>query len=215
MVVHPTTMVPTPKPVALAGRVRFVGAPLTRGQLVALALLASLGPAVAGCDRNGPLDTVIDTATDAGVWRDDATKILAALPHAVSSFKPSESAEPFVTSYRTGPVFGASATYADGPRQLVLRIESGNIRERAATLAKGHTNPGEAFVTREARVHGQPATVHWDSVGKTADIVVVLQRRFLVELRLVPAQGDDEVQRLAEAMDVAPLEALTLDGVKP
>jgi hypothetical protein len=180
-----------------------------------LALSVALAPAlVCACDSDGPLDSVIDTTANPSVWHDDAAKILDVLPKVVTSFKPSDAATPFNTSYRTGPVFGASCTYADGPRQLVVRVESGNIRERFATLAKGHANAGESFVTREATVHGQKATVHWNGLGLTADVVYVLQRRFIVELRLVPARSDDDVVQLAEAMDVAPLTALVLAGMK-
>jgi hypothetical protein len=179
---------------------------------VLFAALVSI--ALAACDRDGPLDTVADLNTDAAVWHDDAAKVLAALPKVLASFKPVEGAAPFSTSYRTGPVFGASCTYGDGSRQLVVRVESGNIRDRFDTLAKGHANTGEAFVTHEATVRGQKAIVHWNGLGQTADLVYVLQRRFIVELRVVPSRGDDEVVQLAEAMDVAPLMALALDGVK-
>ncbi len=170
--------------------------------------------ALSACDSDGPLDSVIDTRADPAVWHDDAAKVLDVLPKVVTSFKPSEAAAEFNTSYRTGPVFGASCTYADGPRQLVVRVESGNIRERFATLARGHANTGESFVTHDATVHGQKATVHWNGPGQTADVVYVLQRRFIVELRLVPARSDDEVVQLADAMDVAPLTALVLAGLK-
>lgn len=190
--------------------------PMLRPALPAFAFAPALAAALglAGCDHDSPLDTVVDSAQDAAVWHDDAMKILAALPRVVASFKPSEAAAPFTTSYRTGPVFGASATYAaDGGRQLVIRVESGNIRDRAATLAKGHANPGEAFASSEVTVHGQKAALHWNSLGRTADVVYVLQRRFVVELRVVPAQSDDEVVQLAEAMDVGPLQGLVLEGV--
>jgi hypothetical protein len=176
--------------------------------------LLALLVALAACDHGGPLDTVADTTLDAAVWHEDASKILAVLPKVVAAFKPSEAAAPFNTSYRTGPVFGASCTYADGSRQLVVRVESGNIRERFAALAKGHANPGEAFVTKEATVHGQKAAVHWNGPGRTADVVYVLQRRFIVELRVVPAVSDEEVVQLAEDMDITPLTGLVLDGVK-
>ncbi len=182
-----------------------------RRHLLIVALVPWLAP---GCDRDGPLDTVADLNTDAAVWREDAARILGALPKVVASYKPVEAAAPFSTSYHSGPVFGASCTYGDGSRQLVLRVESGNIRERFETLAKGHANAGEAFVTHEATVHGQKAVVHWNGPGQTADLVYVLQRRLIVELRVVPARGDDEVVQLAEAMDVASLMALALDGVK-
>jgi hypothetical protein len=187
---------------------------LQREMLLALSVAVTPALFACACDGDGPLDSVIDTAADPAVWHDDAAKILDVLPKGVTSFKPSEAAAPFNTSYRTGPVFGASCTYADGPRQLVVRVESGNIRERFATLAKGHANAGESFVTREVTVHGQKAMVHWNGLGRTADVVYVLQRRFIVELRLVPARSDDDVVQLAEAMDVAPLTALVLAGMK-
>jgi hypothetical protein len=194
-------------------RLRMLAMLLREMRPVVLALAAALAT-LGGCDRDGPLDTVADSTLDAAVWHDDAMKMLAVLPRVVTSFKPTEGAAPFNTSYRSGPVFGASCTYADGPRQLVVRFEGGNIRERFATLAQGHANAGEAFVTRDATVKGEKATVHWNGPGQTADVVYVLQRRFLVELRLVPARSDDEVVQLAEAMDVAPLGALALVGVK-
>ncbi len=191
--------------------------PLTmscREPILALSAALILSLALPACDRDGPLDTVADTQADPALWHEDAARILAALPKVITSFQPSEAAAPFNTSYRTGPVFGASCTYAEGSRQLVVRVESGNIRERFATLARGHANAGESFVTREATVRGQKAVVHWNGPGRTADVVYVLQRRFIVELRLVPARSDDEVVQLAEAMDVTPLTAVVLAGVK-
>jgi hypothetical protein len=185
---------------------------LRREMLLALSVVPVT--LLVACDTEGPLDTVADTSADAALWHDDATKMVAALPGVVASFKPSEAAAPFNTSYRTGPVFGASCTYAEGSRQLVVRVESGNIRERFATLARGHANAGESFVTRDATVHGHKAIVHWNAPGQTADLVYVLQRRFIVELRLVPARTDDEIVGLAEAMDVNPLTTLVLAGVK-
>jgi len=167
-----------------------------------------------GCDDDGAIDSVTDMSLDPGVWKGDSLKVSGALPQAVGTFKPNEAVNTYASSYRTGPVFGAGCTYADGPRQLVVRVEGGNIRERAATLAKGHANPGESFVTRKVTVHGHPATLHWNGVGKTGDVVFVLKRRLVVQLQLVPASSDDEVVRLADAMDVAPLEALVLDGIK-
>lgn len=188
--------------------------PSSRSAAVTATVAAVALAALSACDGDGPLDSVIDTGADPAVWHEDAAKVLGALPKVVTSFKPSEAAAPFNTSYRAGPVFGASCTYADGPRQLVVRVESGNIRDRFATLARGHANAGESFVTHEATVHGQKATVHWNGPGQTADVVYVLQRRFIVELRLVPTRSDDEVVQLAEAMDVAPLTALVLAGLK-
>jgi hypothetical protein len=185
-----------------------------REPILALSAALILSLALPACDRDGPLDTVADTQADPALWHEDAARILAALPKVITSFQPSEAAAPFNTSYRTGPVFGASCTYAEGSRQLVVRVESGNIRERFATLARGHANAGESFVTREATVRGQKAVVHWNGPGRTADVVYVLQRRFIVELRLVPARSDDEVVQLAEAMDVTPLTAVVLAGVK-
>jgi hypothetical protein len=165
------------------------------------------------CDSDGAIDTISDASVDPAVWRADGQKISSALPRVVASFKPSEGADAFATSYRTGPVFGGSCTYADGARQLVVRVESGNIRARAATLAKGHANPGESFVTHDATVHGGRATVHWNGIGKTAEVVFLLQRRLLVQMVLVPAKGEEEIVQLAESMDVAPLQALAFDGV--
>jgi hypothetical protein len=166
------------------------------------------------CDGTGPIDAVTDLALDAGVWRDDADKVAGVLPQVVTSFKASDAPAPFHTSYRTGPVFGASRTYHDGARELIVRVEAGNIRERAASLARGHANPGTTFVTREASVHGEPAAVHWDAVGKTAEVVFVLRRRYVVQLHVVLARGDDEAVQLAEAMDVGPIQSLDLPGLR-
>jgi hypothetical protein len=179
--------------------------------VVLLALLAI--PLVAACTGDAPLDTIADTSLNPSVWRADGEKVRAVLPVAVGTFKPSEGADAFSTSYGTGPVFGAACTYADGPRQLVLHVESGNIRERAAKAERGHANQGESFVTRDVVVHGKRAVLHWNAVGRTADVVFVVQRRMLLQIRLVPAQTDDEVVKLADAMDLAPFEGLVFDGV--
>jgi hypothetical protein len=165
--------------------------------------------ALPACDLDGPRDTIADVTVDAGVWLADAQKISAALPARVGSFVPSEGADPFFTSYSTGPVFGSSCTYADGGRQLVVRVESGNIKARgAAALDAG---PGSGAHVRS--VHGRPAVVHWNETGRTGEVAFLVARRYLVQVRVVPATSEGEVIRLAEAVDPAPLEALVLDGV--
>jgi hypothetical protein len=62
-------------------------------------------------------------------------------------------------------------------------------------------------------VHGKRAVLHWNALGKTGDVVFVVQRRILLQLRLVPALTDDEVVKLADALDLAPFEGLVFDGV--
>ncbi|HEX8789919.1 MAG TPA: hypothetical protein VF765_03135 [Polyangiaceae bacterium] len=175
-------------------------------------LLFALLAAPAACTGDGPLDTVSDTAIDPGVWRGDGQKIANALPHALGDFKAPKDPAPFWTSYGSGPVFGADATYAQGSREVVVHVESGNIRQRAATAEKGHANPGESFTTSEVTVQGKRATLHWNGIGKTGDVVFVVDRRFLVQMRLMPSNTSDEIVHLAEALDVAPLRALVLEG---
>ena len=155
------------------------------------------------------LDTIATDGVDAGVWLADARKISTALPPRVGSFVPSEGADPFFTSYSTGPVFGSSCTYADGGRQVVVRVESGNIRARAgAALDAG---PGSGAQIRT--VHGKPALSRWSDSSRTGEVTFVVARRYLVQVRVVPATSEGEVLRIAEAVDTAPLEALVLDGV--
>jgi hypothetical protein len=166
----------------------------------AVLLFASLG-ALAACTGDGPLDTVSDTALDPSVWHADGQKIAAALPRAVGDFKAPKDSVPFWTSYGSGPVFG-------------VHVESGNIRQRAATAEHGHANPGEAFTTTEVAVQGKRATLHWNGIGKTGDVVFVVDRRFLVQMRLMPAKSSDEVVQLADAFDVAPMRALVLEGTQ-
>lgn len=160
------------------------------------------------------MDAVVDLGTDPAVWHADADKVASVLPQAVTSFKPSDPPDPFNTSYRTGPVFGASRTYHDGPRELVIRVEAGNVRARAAELARGHAAPGTTFTSRQATVHGETAAVHWDAGGKVAEVVFVLRRRYVVFAHLTLARGDDEAVQLAEAMDVGPIESLELPGLR-
>lgn len=177
----------------------------------ALVLLAILVPAAA-CTGDGPLDTVSDTTLDPSVWRGDGQKIASALPHAVGDFKAAKDPAAFWTSYGSGPVFGADATYAQGSREVVVHVESGNIRQRAATAEHGHANPGESFTTSEVTVQGRRATLHWNGIGKTGDVVFVVDRRFLVQMRLMPSNASDEIVRLAGSFDVAGLRALSLEG---
>jgi hypothetical protein len=177
----------------------------------AVLLIASLG-ALAACTGDGPLDTVSNTGLDPSVWRGDGQKIAAALPRVVGDFKAPKDADPFWTSYGSGPVFGADATYDEGSRELVVHVESGNIRQRAASAQHGHANPGESFTTSDVTVQGKPATLHWNGVGKTGDIVFVVDRRFLVQMRLMPSKSSDEMVQLADAFDAAPMRALELEG---
>jgi hypothetical protein len=44
-------------------------------------------------------------------------------------------------------------------------------------------------------------------------VTFLVARRYLVEVRVVPAANESEAVSLAEAIDLAPLEGLTLDGV--
>jgi hypothetical protein len=182
---------------------------VARGVLVAVALLSD------ACDSDTPLDTVADTSLDAAVWRADSQKIAATLPARVASFAPSEGADPFYTSYSAGPVFGASCAYADGDRQLIVRIESGNIRSRATAALdlRGEAGTDGRFVSREVKVHGHPALQRWSAGGRVGEVTFVVARRYLVEVRLVPAANDSEALSLAESMSMASLASLTLDGV--
>jgi hypothetical protein len=177
----------------------------------AVVLFALLG-VLAACTGDGPLDTVSNTSLDSSVWRGDGQKIAAALPRAVGDFKAPKDPIPFWTSYGSGPVFGADATYAEGSREMVVHVESGNIRQRAATAEHGHANPGESFTTSEVTVHEKRAVLHWNGTGKTGDVVFVVDRRFLVQMRLMPSTSSSEIVSLAEAFDVAPLRALVLEG---
>jgi hypothetical protein len=165
--------------------------------------------ALTACDRNGPVDSVEDTAADARVWLDDARKISATLPARIGAFDVSDAAAPFFTSYSTGPVFGSSCTYAHDGRQLVVRIESGNIRSRAASAFDAGTGGG----ARAGTVHGYPALIRWGDISRVGEVTLLVARRYLVDVRLVPANGDAEVIRLAESLDTGALEALVLEGV--
>jgi hypothetical protein len=165
------------------------------------------------CDRDGALDTVVDSGLPPAVWHADAERVVSALPKRVGSFAPIEGAEPFSTSYATGPVFGAGCTYADGPRQLTLRIETGNVKARAAAAFEGRA--GAKPAPHEVTVHGRPAAARWDAIARAAEVTFLVARRYLVQVRLVPAASEAEVLAMAEAFDVAPLEALVLDGVTP
>jgi hypothetical protein len=179
---------------------------------VALAVLA-----LGACDRDGPVDSIADTTLDAGVWRGDGERIAGALPKRVGAFVPVEGADPFFTSYATGPVFGASCTYASPSQQLVVRIESGNIRARATTVLDAHaaTKSDAKVVGHEATVHGRRAAVRWNEGSHAAEIGFVVARRYLVQVRLVPAGSEAEVLAVAEGLDLAPLQSLELQGVTP
>jgi len=194
-----------------AKRTRLNARHATAGTVRAVVLFAFFG-ALAACTGDGPLDTVSDTTLASSVWRADGEKIAAALPRAVGDFKASKDPDPFSTSYGSGPVFGADVTYAQGSREVVAHVESGNIRQRVATAEHGHANPGESFTTSEVTVHGKRATLHWNGIGKTGDVVFVVDRRFLVQMRLMPSKSADEIVSLAEAFDVSALPALALEG---
>jgi hypothetical protein len=180
---------------------------------VPLALLALL----AACGRPGALDTVADTSADPTVWRGDAQKIASVLPTKIGAFAPSEAADPFWTSYRTGPVFGASCVYAEAGRQLTVRVETGNIAARAATALDPKPGPDDrptGSEVREVTVKGAPGVSRWDERGRTGEVTFVVARRYLVQLRLVPGATAGETMALAEGIDVGPLAALALDGVR-
>jgi hypothetical protein len=161
-----------------------------------------------GCNRDAAVDAVVDTTTDRRVWLEDARKISAALPKRIGDFAPSDGADPFTTTFGTGPVFGSSCTYEHDRRQLVVRVESGNIRARAAAALDAGGGG------RVQTVHGQPAVVRWGDVTRVAEVTFVVARRYLVEVRLVPADGDAEAVRLAEALDTRPFESLVLEGTR-
>lgn len=178
----------------------------------AVVLLAVLGATTAACTGDGPIDTVSDTRLDPSVWRADAQKIVAALPRAVGDYKVSKDPDPFWTSYGSGPVFGADATYARGSTEMTVHVETGNIRQRVGEAEHGRANPGESFATSQVTVHGKRAVLHWNSIGRTGDVVFVVDRRFMVQMRLMPSKSANDVVGLAEAFDVAPLQSLSLEG---
>ena len=176
-------------------------------------LLGLLGlAALPSCDRDSAVDSVTDVTVDAGVWLADARIISAALPRRLGSFVPAEGADPFFTNYSTGPVFGTSCTYASGERQLVIRIESGNIRRRAAAALDAGA---EGIRAHPATVHGVPATARWSETGRMGEVSFVYARRYLVQMRLVPANDAHEIVALADSLDLGPLESLTLEGLSP
>jgi len=176
-------------------------------------LLFALALGVSGCGRERALDTVADTSTDPGVWRADAQKIAGALPARIGAFTPSEAVNPFWTSYRTGPVFGASCVYASAGRQLMVRVETGNIAARSVA-ALDPKPEGDGPAGREMTVKGSPGVARWSEVGREGAVTFLVDRRYLVQLRLVPASAEGEAASLAEAIDVAPVRGLVLDGVR-
>jgi hypothetical protein len=183
-------------------------------QAALLVLLVSSATGVGACNDQGGLDTVADAGTDPGVWHRDADSIAGALPRTVGKFVPREAVNPFVTSYRTGPVFGASCVYADGGRQVLVRVESGNIAARSvAALEPKPLSEGKA-PGRQIRVKGSPAVTHWDEDGRDSEVTFLVARRYLVQLRVVPATGEGEAASLAEVFDATGLQALALEGVK-
>ena len=167
-----------------------------------------------GCGRQGALDTVADSNADPRVWQDDAQRIAGALPRAIGPFTPREAADPFWTSYRTGPVFGVSGVYASAGRQLLVRVETGNIAARAAAALDPKAAIDGRPAGRETTVKGTPALVRWSDKGRESEVTFIVARRYLVQLRLVPATNEGETVGLAEGLDLGPLEGLALDGVK-
>ena len=166
------------------------------------------------CGRETGLDTVVDSSADPAIWRRDAEKIAGALPHAIGAFAPREAVDPFATSYRTGPVFGASCVYADGGKQLLVRVESGNIAARSVAALDPGTPSGAKAAGRQLTVKGSPAVARWDEDGRESEITFLVSRRFIVQLRVVPAAGAGEAPLLAEAFDEGALKALSLEGVR-
>jgi hypothetical protein len=183
---------------------------VARGALVALIVLVA-----AACEDDSPLDTVADTTADAAVWRADSQKIATVLPQRLASFVPTEGADPFYTSYGAGPVFGASCAYVQGDRQLTVRIESGNIRARAnaALDPRGEAGTDGRFVSRPVKVNRHPALQRWSSGGQVGEVTFLVARRYLVQVRVVPAANESEATSLAESIDTTALEGLTLEGV--
>jgi hypothetical protein len=170
--------------------------------------------ACVACNSEGGLDTVADTGADASVWHRDADRIAGALPRTIGKFVPREAVDPFWTSYRTGPVFGATCVYADGGRQVLVRVESGNIAARSLAALEPKASSEGRPPGRPIRVKGGPAVTHWDADGRESEVTFLVARRYLVQLRVVPATGEGEAPSLAETFDVAGLQALALEGVK-
>jgi hypothetical protein len=179
-----------------------------------VALFAVLLACGVGCGRDTGLDTVADTSADPAVWHRDADTIAGALPRTIGTFAPREAVDPFVTSYRTGPVFGATCVYADGGRQVLLRIESGNIAARSVAALDPRATEGRA-AGRAITVKGLPAVTHWFGDGRESEVTFLVARRYIVQLKVVPAVSPGDAPSLAEGLDVSALQALALEGVKP
>ena len=97
--------------------------------------------------------------------------MLRPLPARVASFVPTEGADPFFTSYGDGPVFGASCAYASGARQVIVRVESGNIRARAnaALDPRGEAGTDTRFQSHAIKVHGRPALQRYSGIGEVGE----------------------------------------------
>jgi len=77
----------------------------------------------------------------------------------------------------------------------------------------GEAGADGRFQSRTIKVHGHPALQRYSTAGELGEVAFLVARRFLVQLRLVPAANEAEVAALAESIDTAPLEQLALDGV--
>jgi len=183
--------------------------------LAASAALAASASLLGACDRDAALDTVADLHADPAIWKADAEKIAGALPRRVGAFAPAEGTDPFHTSYATGPVFGASCVYGDGARQLAVRVESGNVKARAEAALEAHpASPADPkSISHEASVHGRAAVVRYQATARVGEVSFVVARRYLVQVRLVPAASEAEAVAIAEAVDVSALDGLSLQGV--
>jgi hypothetical protein len=106
------------------------------------------------------------------------------------------------------PIAMLSRTYADAARELYVKVtDTARVPAlRAAALDQlGAVGNAASGYLHGRLLSGYPATVQYYPKAKNAQVVVLLGNRYLVEVRVVPAQSAQEAILLAQRLPLSGL----------
>jgi len=177
----------------------------------------ALGLALAACSRPAAPPSPADAASAEAVAAAGATvhfsRLRALLPDRLLDFE-GERPTASTSQYGRVAVSEAERSYRQGERVASVRIIDTNLQTGGPVPAQSWET--EAALHRPLEADGAVGYVEFDKASRAGKADLVVAERFLVTLKLEPARGADEVERLARALQLSRLAALArLDAGAP
>ncbi len=153
---------------------------------VGLAIATAGSIATSACDRDEPR---------AQAERDSAGASLARFPDAIGAFRAAGATRPGVAELGGRRLVSAERSYDDHGREATLRILDVSTEPslvRSFAVARELTVDELDLLTKPIRVAHEPALVQWTRETGESEVQVLVDERYLVTLKIWPADRRDE-----------------------